>query len=227
MRFPVASVRSLAHRSRFAAAAAAVASLGTVVGGILSLHVRPGAARTCLRRRAAVAPRYVHRTRTSLGRAVRTAYRVVHHRRHHHAREQPHAAAARTRPNPDPNPDPNPNPNPNPNPDPNPDPNQARRCRSHASSRMPHRTRTPDEQPDTPDSQLDYSTHTFGPRLGHWTGTTCSRRTCAAPTTTSSASRRTSTRPPGGSGSRRCSRSTWTSKLSSACRRSPCNGWAS
>ena len=38
MRFPVASVRSLAHRSRFAAAAAAVASLGTVVGGITMLE---------------------------------------------------------------------------------------------------------------------------------------------------------------------------------------------
>ena len=58
MRFPVASVRSLAHRSRFAAAAAAVASLGTVVGGILSLHVCPGAA--------------VQATRTGLLRSVRT-----------------------------------------------------------------------------------------------------------------------------------------------------------
>ena len=38
MRFPVASARSLAHRSRFAAAAAAVASLGTVVGGITMLE---------------------------------------------------------------------------------------------------------------------------------------------------------------------------------------------
>ena len=37
MRFPVATVRSLAHRSRFAAAAAAVASFGTVVGGGITM----------------------------------------------------------------------------------------------------------------------------------------------------------------------------------------------
>ena len=38
MRFPVATVRSLAHRSRFAAAAAAVASFGTVLGGVTMLE---------------------------------------------------------------------------------------------------------------------------------------------------------------------------------------------
>ena len=38
MRFPVATVRSLAHRSRFAAAAAAVASFGTVIGGVTMLE---------------------------------------------------------------------------------------------------------------------------------------------------------------------------------------------
>jgi 2',5'-phosphodiesterase len=38
MRFPAAAVRSLAHRSRFAAAAAAVASFGTVIGGVTMLE---------------------------------------------------------------------------------------------------------------------------------------------------------------------------------------------
>ena len=38
MRFPAATVRSLAHRSRFAAAAAAVASFGTVIGGVTMLE---------------------------------------------------------------------------------------------------------------------------------------------------------------------------------------------
>ena len=38
MRFAVATIRSLAHRSRFAAAAAAAASFGTVVGGVTMLE---------------------------------------------------------------------------------------------------------------------------------------------------------------------------------------------
>jgi 2',5'-phosphodiesterase len=38
MRFAVATMRSLAHRSRFAAAAAAAASFGTVVGGVTMLE---------------------------------------------------------------------------------------------------------------------------------------------------------------------------------------------
>ena len=42
---------------------------------------RPPARCTHQRRRAAGAPPYVRCTRTSLGRAVRTAYRVVHRRR--------------------------------------------------------------------------------------------------------------------------------------------------
>eukprot|EP00964_Phaeocystis_antarctica_P057563 scaffold34071_cov48-Phaeocystis_antarctica.AAC.2 len=101
---------------------------------VLTLHAALATRTSLLRavRTRGTAPRTV-RTRygTSLGRAVRTAYRVVHPRRRPSTRHSPCPAAppARCRgpkptPRPKPKPKPSPSPSPSPSPNPNPDPNQ-------------------------------------------------------------------------------------------------------
>ena len=57
-----------------------------------------------------------HCTRTRLGRAVRTAYCVVHHRRRLHGHVRSAACSKNAVPNPNPNPKSKPKPNPSPNP---------------------------------------------------------------------------------------------------------------